>query len=603
MKRAIIFLSLSFSLVFGAKAQLTGNVAVEGEFDPLVIETERLGEYPAAYRFELPQLSLSYDAVGKATDFSPSLLSMGVTGWNVRRIGNLPRGYVDLRMGSFLNSRLDAGVWALRDSVNTLSADLRFHSTSLYKSHGFPETYTAAANRKLYDGTLGVNYARLTGSEGLFTARADYRVAYFNYYGSTSPLAGIGDYTAVPTQTLNQVNVRAGYSSSPSLLSGWHAGASVGFTAYRRFIYPDYWLGEKTKGDGETRLNIDGGYNFRLGDRHAIAIDADADLLFYAGRSLSLKGYEGDWRKDYGIVTLTPAYRLESSGVKLQAGIDVDLAFDAMGTERGKNFGTVHLAPDIKFDYRGKQFGLYLAATGGTTPVTLAGMEKFDLYQMPMLLSTQPVYSPIDARIGVCLGPYAGFSADLSARYTVANGTPLGGWYQTMLGTYEGAFGSLKYYGEPMLSLSNQGERINLHGLGVTLDLRYRLEEVVEALVKSEFTPQRGKFGIFNGFDRPRFTVDAKVAAYPIKRLKLEAAYSLRALRAVYGLTVSQSENRLCSMRLPNVSELQAKISYRLFDTFDLYVLGENLLNRRIDILPGLQCNGIALSGGIYWEF
>lgn len=615
MKKILIILSLLGPLAGSPlmSQELTGSVAVEGEYDPLVIETERLGEYPALYRFELPQLTLSYDVEGRATDFAPSLLAMGTTGWNTRRLAEAPRGYVDLRVGSYLNSCLDGAVWLLRDSVNTLTADLNYRSTSLFKTHGVPDGYTAPARRRLYDGTLGLNYSRLVGSEGLFSSRVDYRLGYFNYYGCVTDLDNLdpgaantsgGDFR-VPSQTLNQANLSVAYASSPSLLKGWHAEAAAGYTGYRRFIYPDYASGRQTKGDRETRLDIGGGYAFRLNRQSAFALDARANLLFYADRQLEIKGYEGDWRKDYGIISLTPAYRMQKGNVRLQAGVDLDFAFGAMGYEHGKDFGGFHVAPDIRLDYRQRQFGFYLSATGGTTPVTLADMEKYDLYQLPVALSTCPVYSPVDARLGLCMGPYAGFSADLELRYAVAKGTPTGGWYQYILGTYPPEIDGWRAYGDPQpVASAPYSYRLNLHGFALNLDLRYKLEGVVEASVKGAFTPQHARMGIFNGYDRPRFTLEADVAVYPVKKLRVDVGYDLRALRKVYGMwNLSAGEEQLTALRLRNLSLLKAKVAYRLMDTLDVYVLAENLLNRRVDMLPGLQCNGIAFSGGIYWEF
>lgn len=604
MMKLPVFILLLTS--FSASAQLTGAVAVEGEYDPLVIETERISEYPVAYRFELPQITLNYDTEGKTADFAPSLLTMGVTGWRTLRTGRLPLGYVDFRIGSFLNSRLDAKVWALRDSVNTLSADLRFFTTSLYKTHGIPDTYTAPVNRKIFDGTLGVNYNRLIGEEGLFSSRLDYRAAYFNYYGSVEEkLAGTAD-PKVPTQTVNQMDLKAGYASSPSLMRGWHASFDLGYISYRSFYYPGYAAYEREKGDRETRLGLEGGYAYGLGEHSAVALDVDADIVLYGKRRLDFKGYEqGDWRKDYALVTLTPAYRWKRSEITLLAGLDIDFAMGAMSGTYGKDYGVFHLAPDIKIDYRGKQFGMYLAATGGVDPVTLAGMEKFDMYQMPVLMSTQPVYTPIDARLGFCFGPYSGFSADLELRYAVANNTPVGGWYQALLGTYTGNYGMFDRHADVEFDRALvYGERINLHGLGIGLDLRYKLEGIVEASLRGDFTPQRGRTGIFNGYDRPRFVMDFNVAAYPVRKLRVEAGYSLRALRAIYGIDAeSASEACLVSLPLPNVSMLKAKVGYGIFDNFEVYVAADNLLNRRVDYLPGLQSNGIAVSGGIYWEF
>lgn len=590
MKRYIYRMATALlaMLPAAAFAQLSGEVAVEGEYDPLVIETDRLNEYPVAYRFELPQITLDYDTEGRVADFNPTLMTMGVTGWNTRLGRRIPHGYVDFRMGSFLNTRLDAGYWILRDSVNTLSANLKFESTSLYRIHGVPDTFSEPARRKLYDGTLGLDYSRLVGRHGLFNAGVDYRCGYFNYYGSVYPYSTAPPpSTKVPTQTVNQFGVRARFTSDPSPLRGWHAGASLGYMAYRDFTYPDYTLGLREKGDRETHLNLEGGYAFALSDISAITLDADADILLYPKRDIRFPGYDVEGRKNYGVVSVTPAYRIGRGGFNLTAGLDLDLSFNAMGSAPGEKFGFFHVAPNVGVDYRTRQFGFYLTATGGVTPVTLAGMEMFDRYQMPMLVSTQPIYSPVDARLGLCFGPYAGFSADLTLRYAVANNTPMGGWYQALMNVY---------------GPESDVWRVNLHGASMGIDLRYALSGVLETRAEACFTPQHGKFGIFNGYDRPKVTADASVAVYPGRKLRVEAGYGLRALRRIY-MPQADDPDRLEGLKLRNMSMLRAKVGYMLWDTFELYIAGDNLLNRRIDILPGLQCNGIALSGGLYWEF
>ena len=599
MKRSFLYILLLFPLAINA--QLAGEVSVEGEYEPIIIETERLNEYPMAYRFDLPPIQLKYDTEAIASEFAPSILTMGVTGWNVQAPGNSRRGYLDLRLGSYLNSRLDAGYWIIRDSVNTLSADLHYRSTSLYKTHGLPVNYTDPQRRRLFDGTIGLNYSRLFGSEGLLRSRVDYRAAYFNYYGSTMQYEGVQPQLKVPSQTVNQFSIGADYASSQSLLYGWHLGGKLGFTGYRAFYYPDFADYQKTKGDRETRLAIDGGYIFSLSKVSAIALDGALDLLFYNSHELEIPAwYYDNGRKDYGIFTLTPAYRLSKGGFDMQAGVDLDFAFGAMGSDRNKNYSFLHVAPDVRMDYRTPQVGFYFSATGGSTPVTLEGMEKYNLYQMPVLLSTQPVYSPIDAKVGLNFGPYSGFTADIHARYAVARHTPAWGWYQAMLGTYlpeQPVWSAAPYY-----DYSVQG--VDLHGFGIGLDLRYVNKGLAEASLSTAFTPQKGKWGIFNGYDRPRWTLDAMVAVNPISKLRVEAGYSFRGFRNIYTYVGGRGETPVLeSMHLKNISNLKAKVAYTLFDRFDIYLLGENLLNRKIDMLPGLQCNGIALSGGIYWEF
>ena len=255
---------LMLALALPAAAQLNSQVSVQGEYQPIIIDTERLSTLPQAVRFDLPPAALSYDFSGIVTDFGPSLLTMGTA----PRLGINPngryRGYVDFSMGSWLNTRLKAGYDAIRDSVNTLTASLDFFSTSLWRQKNVPESYTSPSRRQIHDGTLALDYSRLLGKEGLLKAAASYRLAYFNYYGSVLPKVylplGEQDFKA-PSQTLNQASLSASYSSSPAFISGWHASLGADFTGYRR-LYSPLNIGEASAGDKETMLSVGAGYAY-----------------------------------------------------------------------------------------------------------------------------------------------------------------------------------------------------------------------------------------------------------------------------------------------------------------------------------------------------
>lgn len=595
-KLRLIYASLLASLMaFPAAAQLSGNVSVEGDYQPLVIETERLNAFPQGYRFELPPANLDYEMEGVVTDFRPDLLTMGIRGGQADWPGAKRRGFVGFRMGSFLNTRLHAGVYALEDKANSLLAEVKFQSSSLYRQKGMPDTYTRFPMRRLYDGSVGLHYSHLVGAEGQLTASALYRLGYFNYYGTSIPLtsAKAGGLDA-PFQTLNGVKASVGYSSGVSSIRGWHAEAAVDYLGYRRFFSPAASAQPAAGGDRETDLQLGGGYAFNFADNSAVALDANADFLFYSG-------YETlPQRHNYGVVALKPSYRFANGLLSMQAGVDVAVAYDAMGSQPGKKFGALHVAPDVSLAYRSSRgFGVSLSATGGVTPSTLRMREEFDRYQLPALLSTMPVYSPIDATAGFDFGPFAGFAARLSVRYAVARNTPLGGWYQVYLGTYLSP--AFPFNEIDFLNPYMQG--INLRGFEAALDLEYTFGTMVNLTFKGRYSPQSGKSGIFNGFDRPRWTIDAKAQVRPIKPLKLEIGYNYRGVRNCYAITSSAEGTALTGFRLPDITDLRARITYSILRNLDVYIYGENLLNCHPAILPGLLSEGIAVSAGLYFEF
>lgn len=599
-----ILASLLLAASTGAMAQLNGSVSVEGEYEPLFIETERLNAFPRNYRFELPPANISYETMGVVTDFRPSLLTMGVTGRRADLTGKKPRGYIDFRLGSYLNSRLDAGCYILSDSLNTLLADVKFQSSTLWRTHDVPASFTAAPLKRLYDGEIGLSYTRLTGSEGRLQAGLSYRGAYSNYYGTALPKALLPagtDCIDIPTQTLNEANVSFKYLSSASRLRGWHAEAEFNLMAYRRLYTPKAAPLATANpfnclpGERESQLKAGAGYAFALTSSTALTVDVEGDFLFYPKRGEGREEIISPGRRNYGLITLTPAYNFENDLLSMRAGLDLTASYDAMGADEGKRFAAVHLAPDVSLAYNSRSgFGVELSATGGVTPATLRMREEFDRYLLPAVLSTAPVYTPVDARLRFAAGPFAGFSASATLRYAIAKNVPLGGWYQYFLGTYPPAADAF----DSDLYLSPRGQNADLKGFGAELSLGYAYGELVRVSFTGAYTPQNGKTGIFNGFDRPRWVMEAKAEVSPIKQLKIEVGYEYRGVRNCWFMA-SADPAALAAFRLPDVTDLKAKVSYSILDNLSLYCQGGNLLNRRILLLPGLQSEGLIISGGL----
>lgn len=478
---------------FGASAQLNSSVSVEGEYLPLVIDTERLNAFPKGYRFELPPASLNYEMEGLVTDFRPDILTMGVSPRQAQWPLKKRRGFLDARLGSYLNSRIHAGAYVVSDSKNSLLADFKFR-TDAYK-----DLYVDAdpERKTLFGGALGLHY-----------------------------------------------------TLSPTGNSTFHANA-VG--EYRSFAH----------GAKEWSLETGTGYSVKFAEKNKFSIDAQG-VFFFPHRIFN----------NYGNVSLNPVYGYSHDGFALKAGANINLTYDARGASSADKFGLVHVSPDVSVQYRlPHRIGFFLSATGGV-----------DTSPCRLLFISQPVYTPVDARFGLEAGPFAGFRGGATVRYAVARNVALDAWNPAYPG------------GEAIIA--------NLHGMSVALNLHYSYGTTVELGLEGSYSPQDGTEGIFNGLDRPRWILDAEATVRPVKRLKIHLGYTYRGVRSAFSPAISApADNRLTATRLPDITDLKAGITYSILDNLDVYAKGENLLNRRIDLLPGIGSEGLAVSGGLYLEF
>ena len=577
-------------------AQMNENVAVEGRYEPIVIETERINIYPTAVKFELPRVDLKEEMKGIVSDFQPSLLTMGFTGWRTGRTPVAQKGYVDFNLGSWLNSNLSAGYRAVADDRNTLDVALQFNSTSLSKAGDLPAGLSPMSKRYLYDGTLSLGWKHKLAESKFLSAGFDYRLAHFDYYGSTLPDASPLIGSAAPKQSLNALSLNFGIKDSPTFTRGWKAGLGLKYFGYNSLYPINYLTSPHISGGRETQLELDGGYTFPLRGASSLAIDADLNLVFYAGsRNLPEPFFK---HPTYGMLTIRPAYLLSRSNFDFRLGAVVDMTFNAEGNMAGSKYSLFHFAPDLLMNVRAGKVGMHLGMTGGSQLMTLSRKEQWDYYQMPYLFSTQPTYTPFDAEIGFSFGPFSGFSADISGGYDVTLHTPVGGWYQVMLGGYSSGLADVEKAGTPLFDLSRQG--IDLHGAKVKLALDYSGSDIFHASFFASYTPQKNKKGIFNGYDRSRWIMDITAGVRPLKKLKIDLSYTYKGVRTIYTYLkpVTGAEETLQGMRLPDLTDLKAAVTYSVSDNLHIYCRAANLLNRKVDYLPGLPTQGITFCGG-----
>lgn len=589
-----------------AAQELHENVAVEGRYKPQIVLRERLDARPLMPELSLTPAPLPYLLDGVEADTGPTAAAMPAMGWRDTRTPSAGRGYVNAGMGSWLDAMLEAGCSLGRpDGVNG-GAMLRYRSTSLMRTRLHADSHT---RRRDYDATLGLRLAVPT-RHGDLSLLASWRFDYLNYYASPAP--------RTPWQAVNDAAARLAWHSRtrPGSAVAWHAAAALRHAATRDLYLPAAGTGSpaRLRGLRESHVSLGASLLTSPSSPSHFGLRLGGDWLIYSGgvgRDAAGMTAAAPLRPDnYGRLSLTPYYAFSRGRLLLHVGAAVDLTFRA--GPRGDRSGVLHAAPDVRLDFRTGGFGMYLHLLGGTTLNTLASHLDADSYAMPALASTRPGYSPLDATLGFAFGPFAGFTADLSAHYALRRNVAAGGLYGALLA------GALPQAAVQPGHAAAPTPLYNLHGASFAARAAYE-HGLLSIDATASWQPQHGHTGWLNGYDRPAVTAGASLRVRPAVGLEIAVSYSYRGHRSVwlpYVVSVpvqggavdingrpSGTRRMLARTPLADLSLLGARVSYRLNGNVTLWISGDNLLDRRHRLLPAMPQEALSLAGGVNWQF
>lgn len=545
---------------------ITESVTVEGRYTPDIIPADRLALLPATIAPAAPESPMTYDRKGVTASFAPDALSMPATGWRATKTYDTSRGYIDLRLGSMLNSSLSAGVAAIRNEDTHLNVYLQHNSTSLWQAwKENPETGQPAADRRYrYDETIGANLSHRLHDTGTFTGALQYHLGYFNYYGTDQGPEKDGHIRA-PNQTLNDVHARIGWAGETSSRLTYTADADVRHFAYRVMyvplsaaVYPREYA--MTKGERETAVNIGGDVKYSLSDGSGNGSSI--------GTGLRYSGVLNSIGNDVNRVEATPAYTLSGRNYAIRFGANLAVVGNGCSTR-------FRVAPDVRFSAR-KGITAFSASIGGGTHLrTLAWRHTMDYYTDPTAGCYQAAYTPLDIRLALQLNPGGRWTLGMEGLWITTLDESFGGLYQALLNNNLSAYGRYP-----------EGGRI--HGFSIAVNAGYEFSRYFSLKAKASGQPQNGSKGILNGFDRPKLTADISAESSPIDKLSLKLDYRLRAKRQFH---------------LGRLSRLDLSADYRITDKISLGLEFDNLLNRHQELLPGLALEGFNVLGGVQVVF
>lgn len=552
---------------------LEESLTVEGKYTPEVIAADRLPASPAQIPLTAPEANLNYDRKGKVAGFAPDALSMAATGWQTDRNFNTSRGYLDLRLGSWLNSSLSAGFAAVNDADTRLDIRLQHNSTSLWRpwkaDYGKGHTYDAD-KRFRYDETIGADFAHRFAGTGTLSADLQYHLGYFNYYGAEKGYFKTDDNGETkhnaPTQTLNDIYAHVGWTGNTGTPFSYSIHADVRHFGYRAYYNPTALTGigyefHKNSGMRETEINVGGniGYAFAGSSRLTAGLEYSA----VTRRELD----------NLNRVRLTPGYEYTHDNMTLHVGAELSVV--SAGETRFR------IAPDVRFSARSENVAFSAKIGGGTHLRTMAWRHQMNYYDSPYTFSNV-AYTPLEAQLALQFNPGGKWSFGIEGLWRTTLDETFGGRYMEYLNVCNPLSSAIWWAG----SLGNFGEGTvhRIHGFSIGVNAGYEFCKYFGVRGKANWQPQHGNSGILNGFDRAAITGTLSAESHPTKALDISLDYNLRAKRLT---------------GLGRISRLNLGADYRINEKWSVGIELSNLLNRHEYAMPSQPIEGFTAMGGV----
>ncbi len=574
---------LSILLFAGsAKAQNTHqDITVRYEETPTLRAVEKLALTPAVSLPEVRLSTLPYSSRQVKVNLPASITKLEPASYADSIYTSPYKGYAAIGFMPKYNLGLSAGYKILNNDKTRLNAWLQYDGTA-YK--GTPlqgdinstDPHNPTLADKVYvrrnTFTLGSALHQAVGTESFIDAAVDYTFARYN----------IPVFESLANQNLHRFNTSILWSRS-------HNDLNFGFGAeYNHFGYTNnmgYSLIDNTtnpyirlKPIRENHLGITGYVSGKFAGASSTGIDIALSHLSYNQTSTPCHYLSGTYGKadiNHTLLTLTPHYRFAIDQFKLDLGLQLDFTFNG-----GKAF---HIAPRITASWLPSDFvKMYIKASGGEWQNTAGSLYDVTPYALPFTAFYNS-HIPLEAEVGVSIGPWRGFYAQIAANYAIAND-----WLMPVrLGNM---FSSFEY-------IDMKGYK--LHGA-----IGYNYRNIVDLRASFELAPQKHNRGYYLWRDRAKSVVAVDLRISPINPLDINIGWEYRGTRKMFmNYTSDQGITTTGIDHLGSINNLSAGAIYRIDSQWSAFIKGENLFNRHCLLIGGLPAQGITGLAGVTYKF
>ena len=593
------------------KQNLNKEITLEKDVAPLEKKAVKKNELPKVKKTgtTAPKTQLSYSDLTSPIDVPTTIPTLLPYGYRTAHNFSDQRGYLDVGAGTQANFRMDFGYRILNDEREKLGVWLNHNSTWAGKNSTKLITDPANRNKQQFnDNIVGVDYSRFTGN-GTLTLGAQFHIDNYNYYGGWNQAVEVSPLDGVPNrivkapydwnkekQTFLDFNVNAGWQSHFMLRDTplrYNVGLQYGHAVYDKSFIDIYKHGAH---DNWGILTLGGSYDITELTTAGLGIKGE-----YLRRGTKAKSdYDYDLFDEVGMITLSPTYTIRGDMYKLQLGLNAHISFSDGAVFR--------LSPNVRFNLALVDgFTVFANALGGKNLGYRVPTHYYNhRYDLPLLMYGS-IYTPLDAEVGVKVGPFQGFSARASVGYAIVKDQP-GICYMIDYPNHALMMGMMTTY-----------RVIDGRGYYIGAELNYKYRSLIEASAAIKYAPHDDEMfdsdKHYNnyklGVDRASTVGNFDIKVHPWRPLTfdvgLEYRGGRRALFHYYYVPddmysdVAQSVYNF--VKMDDVINLHAGANYRLNSNLALWLQAHNLLNRRYDILYGLGAQRIGFMAGLTLNF
>lgn len=448
------------------------------------------------------------------------------------------------------NDETRGGVWLQLDGTDYDRKDLA----------GEKHSYSRTAF------TVGGDFARRLNKRLKLEATAAY--SYLDYNRGWLESAG--------NQGVQRFGIDAGLAGY-SQQCDYKIMAEVGYTGFGK-VDSLYFAGDDVKTVGELDFGVVGGVSSPIGDGSRFGLNVAARFNRYShfnGWQLSdsCVAVSAGGSKTLGVVKFNPYWSMRGDELSATVGLDIDLAVNS-----GR---FANAAPHVAFNWTPRAAGslvtLTADVTGGVHANTLGSLLDYTPY-VNSTMAYKHSRVPLDAVVGVTVGPFAGTSIGVKAGYSIADD-----WLMPVV--VDGA---------------NLWDRMDLKGWRAGATVTHSSRWIKELTLSYDYAPNSGDKGYYLWRDHANHAVDAEVTVSPLKELDVTVGFESRWGRNVLGY---ESQGGVYGISLGRSNNLSLGAVYRLNGRVSIFARGENLLDTESYMLYDIPAQGVTGLVGATYKF
>lgn len=564
MKKLYISYILLLASVLSVSAEqdsMERNVTVERDYNPTAIDAKKISPVPTKEDLNVDQPEVTYSTWSRAEDVNIKNDAAKANSFSDTRTDDSKKGVAKLGLGFYWQTLAEFYYPLLHGDDYLFDINLKHlgnfsHNYIGYKDDPTPVGYDPNPRAMEHNTSLNLNFEKQLRDVKLLTGAY---VSYngFDYYG----------VSALPKALNPLQNAYGSYTT---------AGAHIGL--------------ESTNPHAETKYELDLGYNY-FGTNHGVGEHnillegevagevgpGEMGLEFEVNANIMTQDtvhHEFEEHFPSGaFIKLTPFYAFGGRRYNVKIGGNLFIMAEK-GTPR-----PVTGSADIKATFALVPEQLYLnAGIGGFFDENMySHIMKENKWVNPELF-VEPTYSPIDINVNLKANLMKGLVFDAGVRYTYildqyyfVNDVKDGLFKNTFHAVYD-----------------------NTHKLTAQLGLYFNYVKGLDITVKGKYN----YWGVTEqecAWQKPSWEVNFD-AKYTIKE-KWCVGLSYNFLGGRYALVHGVKQH------MKNVHDLNVSLSYQVFDWFQVFAEGRNLINCKADTYYGYTTMGINALAGVTFRF